>query len=64
MAEQCFREKDLNPAVCGEHKVQLVLSESPLDPLAPHLGRVSVLVCPISGLVVDDVPGQKPGSDA
>ena len=59
MAEQCFREKDSNPPVCGAHKVQLVLGESPIDPLAPHLGRVSVLICPISKLVVDDAPGRK-----
>jgi hypothetical protein len=52
--ERCFKEKDSNPPVCGVHKVSLVEGETPIDPLAPHLGRINCLICPVSGFVVLD----------
>jgi hypothetical protein len=52
MAKQCFRKKD--SPVCGEHNVQLVQGETPIDPFAPHLGHVNCLICPVSQFVVLD----------
>jgi len=37
MAQRCFKEKDSDPPTCGVHKVPLVASDTPIDPLAPHL---------------------------
>jgi hypothetical protein len=61
MAKQCFRKKDSIPPVCGEHNVQLVQGETPIDPLAPHLGHVTCLICPTSQLVVLDSRNNLPG---
>lgn len=54
MAEHCFRKKDSNPPLCGVHNVLLVEGEASIDPLAPYLGSVTCLICPISRLVVLD----------
>ena len=54
MAERCFRKKDSNPPLRGVHNVLLVEGEASIDPLAPYLGSVTCLICPISGLVVLD----------
>ena len=60
MAEKCFRKKDSNPPVCGIHDVRLIEGESDIDSLAPYLGRITCLKCPISGMVVLDSHGNKP----
>jgi hypothetical protein len=64
MAEQCFMKEGSHPPVCGLHNVELVLAETPIDQLAPHLGRITVFMCPVSGLVVVDAQGRKPPSSA
>jgi hypothetical protein len=61
MAQRCFTEKDSNPPICGLHKVRLVEGNTPIDPLAPYLGRVASLMCPISKLVVRDSNENEPG---
>jgi hypothetical protein len=60
MSERCFRKKDSNPPLCGVHNVCLVRSETPIDPLAPYLGRLTCLICPISEMVVLDSDGDQP----
>jgi hypothetical protein len=60
MAEQCFKLKESNPPICGVHKVPLIRRETPIDPLAPSLGRISYLICPTSELVVHDSDENRP----
>jgi hypothetical protein len=62
MAQRCFKEKDSDPPTCGVHKVPLVASDTPIDPLAPHLGRVASLICPVSKLVVQDSSANQEGT--
>ena len=54
MVERCFKETNSNPPICGVHKVQLTRGDTPIDPLAPYLGRVASLICPVSKMVVED----------
>jgi len=60
MSGRCFNEKNSNPPTCGVHKVQLVKGRTPIDPLAPHLGHVVCLICPVSQFVVIDSNGNGP----
>jgi hypothetical protein len=60
MVERCLKEKDSNPPICGVHKVRLVRDETPIDPLAPFMGRISCLICPVSELVVIDSDENRP----
>ena len=60
MTEQCFKLRDSNPATFGVHKVHLVRRETPIDPLAPSLERISYLICPTSELVVHDSDENRP----
>ena len=60
MPPRCFKAKGTNPPVCGVHNVRLVQSETPIDPLAPHLGRIASLICPVSRFVVLDSDGDEP----
>jgi hypothetical protein len=62
MAQGCFRKKDSDPPVCGVHNVRLIQDETPLDPLAPHLGKVTCLRCPVSRFVVLDSQTNEPQS--
>jgi hypothetical protein len=54
MVERCFKLKDSNPPICGVHKARLIEGDTPIDPLAPYLGHVVSLICPVSQLVVLD----------
>jgi hypothetical protein len=60
MAEQCFKLQYSNPPICGVHNVPLIRRETPIDPLAPRLGRISYLICPTSELVVHDPDENRP----
>lgn len=60
MAEWCFKEKNSEPPICGVHKVPLYQSKTPIDRLAPFIGHVSCLICPISELVVLDSNENEP----
>jgi hypothetical protein len=42
------------PPVCGIHSVVLVESQLPIDSNAPHLGRITGYVCPVSGQMVTE----------
>jgi hypothetical protein len=61
MVERCFKARDSNPPLCGVHNVLLRRGEALIDPLAPFLGRISYLKCPISDMVVLDSNGNEPG---
>jgi hypothetical protein len=60
MVERCFKEKNSNPPNCGVHKVLLQRGEALIDRLAPYLGRITCLICPISELVVHDSDEYEP----
>ena len=60
MTERCFKKKDSSPPSCGVHNVLLVFGETPIDPLAPYLGRISSLICPASEMVVQDSEENQP----
>jgi hypothetical protein len=52
MVEQCFIKKGSKPPVCVVHEVALIRNKVPIDSLAPQLGRVTCLLCPVSGMVL------------
>jgi hypothetical protein len=58
--ERCFKLKDSNPPYCGVHNVLLQLGEALIDPLAPFLGLITCLICPVSRFVVLDSNGDEP----
>ena len=60
MVKRCFKEKDSNLPICGVHNVPLIRRETPIDSLAPRLGRISCLICPTSELVVHDSDENRP----
>jgi hypothetical protein len=55
MGPRCFRKKESNPPACGLHNVALEQKVIAIDENAPHLGRVTCFVCPVSDAVVEDV---------
>jgi hypothetical protein len=59
--ERCFKLKDSNPPYCGVHNVLLQLGEALIDPLAPFLGLINYLKCPISDMVVLNSDENEPG---
>ena len=60
MVEGCFKEKDSNPPICGVHNVLLKRGVALIDPLAPFLGLITCLICPVSRFVVLDSNGDEP----
>jgi hypothetical protein len=53
MEEPCFIKMGSNPPVCNLHNVLLEESTVPIDPNAPHLGRISCLRCPVTRAIAD-----------
>jgi hypothetical protein len=60
VTERCFKENDSDPPACGVHHVLLIECETTIDMLAPYLGTINCLTCPVSQLVVLDSHGNKP----
>jgi hypothetical protein len=60
VTERCFKKKDSDPPLCGIHHVPLIESETTIDVLAPFLGSINCLTCPVSHMVVLDSHGNKP----
>jgi hypothetical protein len=54
MVKACFRKENSKPPICGVHHVPLTQSKLPIDPYAPHLGQITVWICPVSGQVLVD----------
>jgi hypothetical protein len=54
MAEHCFRKKDSAPPVCGVHNVPLVGKQLPNELIAAGFMVFTVLVCPVSGEVLEE----------
>jgi len=54
MGPRCFRKKASNPPAGGLHNVELEQRVIAIDENAPHLGRVTCVVCPVSDAVVED----------
>jgi len=50
--------------MCGVHKVPLLEAEAAIDILAPYLGRITFLKCPVSQSVVLDSDVNRPGDSA
>ena len=64
MPEPCYKERDSSPPMCGVHKVPLLEAEAAIDILAPYLGRITFLKCPVSQSVVLDSEVNRPGDSA
>jgi hypothetical protein len=58
MGPFCFRKKNSDPPVCGEHDVLLVQRQSFDDPTTLYFGEFSFFVCPVSGNVLPDDPDE------
>lgn len=54
MAKPCFVKQGADPPLCGVHNVALVEHQSLEFHFASKLGEFTFLVCPVSGLVVND----------
>jgi hypothetical protein len=54
MPKECFRTKESNPPVCGVHNVPLEKRQLPNDFIAVGYKGFSFLVCPVSGVVLND----------
>jgi hypothetical protein len=59
MPEQCFRKEDSSPPVCGVHAVRLVTKHLPDDMIAVGYKPLTFLVCPVSGVVLNDEKKRK-----
>jgi hypothetical protein len=56
MAEKCFRKKDSEPPVCGVHNVPLLQKQLPPEMIGAGYKGFNFLVCPVSGVVLNDKP--------
>jgi hypothetical protein len=54
MKEQCFKKKGSKPPVCGVHNVPLVRKQLPDELIASGYKAFTILVCPVSGTVLND----------
>jgi hypothetical protein len=58
MTEQCYVKKDSHPPVCGVHEIALIRKRLSNEMIAAGYKGFSFLVCPVSGVVLNDEASQ------
>jgi hypothetical protein len=54
MTNPCFRKKGSDPPFCDVHNVPLERKQLSAEMIAEGYKRLTFLVCPVSGTVLDD----------